>query len=66
MMYKITIEQDLVHRRNNGETWTSTERIEGTANDFETVTTIMGVISEVFPNSTISVTTSNHEENEED
>ena len=65
-MYKITIEQEVVHHNRNGEPWTSNECIEGTANDFETVSTIMGIISEVFPNSTISVSTSNHKENKED
>lgn len=63
-MYKITIDQTVIHKRNNGETWSSEESLEGMTANFEDCQTLMGIITEVFPNATVTISTTNIKEDE--
>ena len=63
-MYKITVEQTVIHKRNNGETWSSEECLEGMTASFETCESIMGIITEAFPNATVTISTTNIKEDE--
>lgn len=63
MTYKIDVEQEVKHIRSNGEEWQSTEYLHGETEDFGQVQTLMSLITKLFPNTKISVTAANEEEN---
>lgn len=60
-MYKVKISQKTI-RKGNADAeppeadWITTEEISGIAEEFEDVTTLIGIISEVFPNTSITIT----------
>ena len=55
MKYQITIEQKIVHHHNDGEKWTSTEYLKGETTNFEDVQCVMSLITNLFPNTTVTI-----------
>ena len=64
MTYKVEIEQEVKHTRSNGEEWQSTEYLHGETEDFGQFQTLMSIVTRMFPNTKISVTATNGNEEE--
>ena len=66
MKYEVSVEQIVVHKHSNGDSWESTEIIKGEAENFEDVQTFMGLVTSIFKNVTVNITiTATNKENKE-
>lgn len=64
MKYRIKISQEVVHEpvREGDKEWTSCEELDGCTDSFEDVNAMIGLVTQIFPNAEITISTNNKEE----
>lgn len=64
MKYRIKISQEVVHEpvREGDKQWTSYEELDGCTDSFEDVSTMVGLITQIFPNAEITISINNKED----